>query len=117
MVVILPILPLVVWLSPRILGLVLGSRFEGTAKIVSLLVAATPLLFLNSLFLNRAIALRQKQLFTAAQTSAVVMGVLGAMLLAPRLGGLGIAFAALLRETTLFVFLLSALFLGKWNFA
>jgi O-antigen/teichoic acid export membrane protein len=103
-----PIAAFGMWLTPLLFRLIFGRGFEAAATVASVLLLATPFLFLNSLFLNRAIALRQKRLYTTAQAGALVLGVLVALVAAPLRSGIAIAIAALVREVSLFVFLFSS---------
>jgi O-antigen/teichoic acid export membrane protein len=97
-----------VWLAPWILRAAFGNNIHAAIDAVTVLVLATPLLFLNSLLLNRSIARGHTGTYVTSQAGALTVGLLTALVAAPALGGLGVALAATAaREGTLLTLLLS----------
>jgi O-antigen/teichoic acid export membrane protein len=104
LVVLVPAAVVGFWAAPMGLTAVFGGAFGSAAPIVAILVPATPLLFLNSLYLNRAVALDLRSVYLGGYASAFALGLLLDVILMRWLGALGVAIAAVAREIFLFLF-------------
>ncbi len=91
------------WLAPLLLRTMFGNAFDAAGRMVVILLAALPFLFLNTVYLNRAIALGQHSIYAGAYAGALALGVAADFILGRTFAGVGIAVAALLREIGLFI--------------
>lgn len=104
LVVLVPAAVVGFWAAPLGLVAMFGDNFASAAPIVTILLSATPLLFLNSLYLNRAVALDLRSVYLGAYISAFAVGLVLDLILMRWLGATGVAVAAVSRETSLFLF-------------
>jgi O-antigen/teichoic acid export membrane protein len=100
-----PVTAIAVWVVPQVIPQVFGSGFASAGPIARVFLLFTPVVFFNSLFLNRAIALRQQSIYTGVYGTTMAVSVALALLLTLGYGLPGIVVAALFREAALFVVL------------
>ncbi len=97
----LPLTLIGMWLAPQLLRAVFGPSFDAGSRIVAVLIVATPFVLLNSLYLNRAIALDQRKAYVGSFAGALMLGIIADLVLGRTFAGLGIAVGAVLREVAL----------------
>jgi O-antigen/teichoic acid export membrane protein len=94
-----------VWAAPAAVRAIFGEAFGKAGGIVVILAMAAPFLFLNALYLNRAIALDLRSAYVGAYAAALSFGLLVGFILVRSFGATGVAVAAVAREIFLFTVL------------
>lgn len=102
-----PATAVLIWFAPYAMHELFGPAYRQSAGLVSILLLATPFIWLNSLYLHRAIAVDDKRIHVRAY--ALVTGIAAAlsMAFAWKFGTIGIAATAVAREASLFAVLFS----------
>lgn len=103
--VVTPAAIIATWAAPLALRAIFGEAFDAASGIVAILVLAAPFLFLNALYLNRAIALGLRSVYLGGYAAAFAVALLLDFALVRPYGATGIAVAAVVREIFLFTFL------------
>jgi O-antigen/teichoic acid export membrane protein len=93
------------WIAPLFVSRFFGQQFRDAAAISSMLLLATPFIFLNSLRLNQAIAKRNSRVYAFAYVGSVVVAAAFVLAAAKLLGTTGVAAVATLREAGIFLVL------------
>lgn len=101
----LPVTAALIWIVPNAVRQLFGSDYQESARLVAVLLLATPFIWLNSLYLHRAIAFEEKRIHVHAY--ALVTGIAAVVSVAVvwRLGAIGVAAIAVGREAALFAVL------------
>jgi O-antigen/teichoic acid export membrane protein len=105
LLVTLPLAALAWWLVPPVLATVFGARFAASGGLAAWLLLASPLVLLNSLHVNHAMARGWTATYLGAHVATAVFALSLNLALGLQFGGPGIAAAVLLRELFLFAVL------------
>lgn len=93
------------WAAPVLLTRFFGEQFRDAAPVSSILLLATPFVFLNSLRLNEAIAKRESRIYSGIFVGSLALGGAVVLAAARSSGATGVAAVATAREVGLFVVL------------
>lgn len=86
------------WLAPPVMRVLYGSPFAQSGLLASIMVLAIPCILLNSLYMNRAIALRSPSVYLGTYLITTGLAVVLDLLLGSAFGSMGIAVAIVARE-------------------
>lgn len=103
-----PLCALIFWLAPRLCTAIYGPAFASTGRLASVMVLAVPLIFMNSCYLSRAIALERRRIYLGVYLGAAAAAICLNLVLGRFYGAMGIAIGIVGRE--LFTMLLFATF-------
>ena len=97
-----PCVLLAFWAAPRVMVLLYGQGFSRSGAIASTMALACPLILLNTLYANVAMAINSKSVYLGifAATAAVTVGL--DFLLGRGFGAMGVAAAIVIREAGMF---------------
>lgn len=95
-------------LSPLVLPLILGASFAHSAHILQIFAWMFPFVAFNEFIAGYVLLPRRKdRLLASVGLGTAVLNILVALILAPRFGAVGLAFARVIGEATLSVILLA----------
>jgi len=97
--------------SPHVLPRLLGPAFEGAVPLFGILAASRVVVFCGQIYSNGLAATGHDGAFLIASLAGVVVGLPGALVLSPRFGARGAAYAALAAE----IVVVSMCFFFMWR--
>ena len=103
--VLVPAAVIGVWAGPRFMQLLYGSIFEAAGPLLSILILAAPFIFLNSIYLNYAIAMNLTKVYFHVYAAIAVFAILLDLTLIHFFSNRGLAAAVVIREILIFVLL------------
>lgn len=103
----LPVTAALIWIGPYAVRQLFGSAYEQSARLIPVLLLATPFIWLNSIYLHRAIAVEDKRIHVRAYGMVAGIAVALSAVCAWKWGAFGIAGIAVVREAGLFAVLFS----------
>ena len=103
--VLIPATLVLILVAPFAVRQMFGPEYAHSARLLTLLLLATPFVWLNSLYLHRAIALEDRNIHARIFGAAMILAAGASALLAYKWGGTGIAVGAVARESGLFAVL------------
>jgi O-antigen/teichoic acid export membrane protein len=89
----------------KVVPLLFGQTFEQTGTLFVIMATATPLIFINSLYVNWGIASSRSRVYFGAYLIASVLGWLLSLTLCKFAGNVGVAVAMVIRELLIWVML------------
>lgn len=100
-----PVTVAVVGYAPILMRVLFGPSFAGSARLVAILFVATPFVWLNALYLHRAISIGDQRTYLNTYAAMTAVAVAISVVMGWRLGALGVAIAVVVRECGLFAVL------------
>jgi O-antigen/teichoic acid export membrane protein len=86
------------WLAPPVMRALYGSAFAQSGVLASIMVLAVPCILLNSLYMNRAVALRSPSVYVGTYLMTAGLALVLGLVLGGTFGSMGIAVAIVGRE-------------------
>jgi O-antigen/teichoic acid export membrane protein len=87
--------------APAVLRTFYGNSFAEAGRLAAVMFLATPLVFLNSLSISRAMACQAHSFYVAVHVGTLLVAILGNLLFGRFYGPMGIAVAIVLREAAM----------------
>lgn len=94
---------LLFWLAPWLTKTLYGPAFASTGRIASVMVLAVPMIFLNSSYLSRMIALGRRRIYFGVYLGTAIVAIGLNVVLGRIYGATGIAYAIVGRELLMLV--------------
>jgi O-antigen/teichoic acid export membrane protein len=94
---------LLFWVAPYIVAALYGKNFADTGRLAGIMLLAIPFVLTNSLYFNRAIALRLTTFYVGAFSATAVLTLILDLSFGRALGPLGVAAAIVIRESVMFL--------------
>jgi O-antigen/teichoic acid export membrane protein len=104
-VLLLPTTAVLIWIAPVAVRQLFGPSYQESGRLLAILLLATPFIWLNSLYLHRAIAVEDRTIHVRAYALVTAIAAMVSAMLAYRWGAPGIAASAVAREVGLFAVL------------
>lgn len=103
--ILVPATVMAVWAAPLFIRVLYGRSYQQSAYLLTALATATPFIWLNSLYLHRAIAVGDNRSYAFVYGITVVLSACASVVLALAFGALGVACGVVCREAGLFAVL------------